>query len=119
MNARNLFAASCVALAAASVHAHVFLDRAEPRVGSQVNAAPAEVKLWFTEPLEGTSSTVTVTDGGGQRIDRADPHVDSANKRLLGVSLKNLVPGAYTVHWRAVSVDGHVTQGDFVFRVAD
>ena len=28
-----------------------------------------------------------------------------------------LAPGAYTVHWHAVSVDTHHTQGDFGFTV--
>jgi methionine-rich copper-binding protein CopC len=32
--------------------------------------------------------------------------------------LKPLTPGVYTVTWRAVSVDTHVTTGDFKFTVA-
>jgi methionine-rich copper-binding protein CopC len=43
--------------------------------------------------------------------------VDAADKLLLRVSLQDLPPGAYTVQWRAVSIDTHVTQGQFVFRV--
>jgi methionine-rich copper-binding protein CopC len=117
MKALRLLAAACLALTAAAAHAHAFLDHAEPRVGSQVQAAPAEVKLWFSEALEGAFSTATVTDAKGRRVDRADAHLDPASKRLLRVSLQELSPGAYTVHWRAVSIDTHVTQGDFVFRV--
>ncbi len=30
---------------------------------------------------------------------------------------KPLSPGVYTVHWHAVSVDTHHTQGDFQFTV--
>jgi hypothetical protein len=86
-------------------------------VGSQVPAAPAQVKLWFTEPLESVFSTVTVVDASGRRVDRADASVDGAEKTLLRVSLQDLEPGAYTVQWRAVSIDTHVTQGEFVFRV--
>jgi methionine-rich copper-binding protein CopC len=117
MNARQLFVAACVALAAAGAHAHAFLDHSDPRVGSQVPSAPAEVKLWFTEPLEGAFTSVAVTDASGRRVDRGDAQLDASNKTLLHVSLQALAPGAYTVHWRAVSVDTHVTQGDFVFRV--
>src|SRR2546430_7216017 len=36
----------------AGARAHAVLDRAEPRVGSTVRTAPADVKLWFTERLE-------------------------------------------------------------------
>lgn len=114
--ARTL-ALACAALAAASAHAHAFLDHAEPRVGATVATAPAEVQLWFSEALEGAFSTATVTDAGGHRVDRSDAHLDPGNKALLRVSLQPLAPGAYTVHWRAVSVDTHVTQGDFGFRV--
>jgi methionine-rich copper-binding protein CopC len=34
------------------------------------------------------------------------------------MSLKPLTQGVYTVTWRAVSVDTHVTTGDFKFTVA-
>lgn len=117
MNTRRLFLAVCMALASVAAHAHAFLDRADPRVGSQVQAAPAEVKLWFSEPLEGAFSTATVMDASGRRVDRGDAHLDTASRMLLHVSLQELGPGTYTVHWRAVSADTHVTQGDFVFRV--
>lgn len=116
MKTTRLLGIACLAMAAATADAHAFLDHAEPRVGSQVQTAPPEVKLWFTEALEGTFSTATVVDTNGRRVDRADAHLDSSDKVLLRVSLQPLAPGAYTVHWRAVSVDTHVTQGDFVFR---
>lgn len=114
---RRWIAGACLALLAIAAHAHAFLERADPRVGSQVQAVPAEVKLWFNEPLEIAFSTLTVLDASGRRVDRADAHLDADNKALLRVSLPPLAPGAYTVHWRAVSVDTHVTQGEFVFRV--
>lgn len=117
MNARTLSIAVCLAVASVAAQAHGFLQRADPRVGSHVDAAPAEVKLWFSEPLEGAFSTLSVTDAGGKRVDGADGHVDAANRRLLRASLQELVPGVYTVHWRAVGSDTHVTQGDFVFHV--
>lgn len=106
-----------MALLAVAAQAHAFLDHADPRVGSQVQAAPAEVKLWFSEPLEGAFSTLSVADASGRRVDRADAHLDANDKALLRVALPALAPGAYTVHWRAVSIDTHVTQGTFVFRV--
>jgi methionine-rich copper-binding protein CopC len=104
-------------LAPAAARAHGHLDHTEPRAGSQLASAPAEVKLWFSEALEAAFSTAVVTDANARRVDRADARVDAADKSVLRVPLQNLGPGAYTVHWRAVSVDTHVTQGDFVFRV--
>ena len=104
--------------AAAGARAHAFLDRAEPRVGSTLRTAPAEVKLWFTERLEPAFSSVQVVNEAGQRVDRADGAVDPSNSALLRTTLVPLSPGRYQVIWRVVSVDTHVTAGDFAFRLA-
>ena len=97
--------------------AHAFLDHSEPRVGATVRAAPTELKLWFTEEIEPAFSTVKVLDAQGMRVDKADARVDRADRALLRVSLEALGPGVYTVVWRVVSVDTHVTAGDFAFHV--
>jgi hypothetical protein len=98
--------------------AHAFLERADPRVGSTVRTPPAQVRLWFTGDLEPAFSTVQVINETGRRVDREDSRVDPATLTLLRISLPSLPPGAYTVIWRVLSVDSHVTQGEFTFRVA-
>jgi methionine-rich copper-binding protein CopC len=103
---------------AAAAGAHAFLARAEPRVGSTVRTQPAEVRLWFTERLEPAFSTVTVTDAAGQAVDTGDGRVDPAAPTVLRVSVPPLPPGRYTVRWRVLSVDTHVTEGTFQFTVA-
>ena len=45
-----------------------------------------------------------------------DATVD-ADGTLLQVSLPKLEPGRYRVTWRVLSVDTHVTEGDFTFEV--
>lgn len=102
---------------AARAGAHAFLDRAEPRVGSTVRSAPAEVRLWFTEELEPAFSTVRIVDEAGQQVDRRDAQVDVASRNVLRVSLPPLGPGTYKAIWRVLSVDTHVTEGDFTFRI--
>ena len=103
---------------AAVAGAHAFLDRAEPRVGSKVRTAPTQVRLWFTERIEPAFSSVRVLNEAGQRVDGADARVDPATPTLLQVSLGTLAPGTYRVVWRVLSVDTHVTQGDFTFTLA-
>jgi methionine-rich copper-binding protein CopC len=98
--------------------AHAFLDHATPAVGSAVHASPGELKLWFTQELEPAFSTVRVLDKSGTRVDKGNPKVDGADPTLLSVSLPRLAPGTYRVVWRALSVDTHVTEGDFTFDVA-
>src|SRR5919198_376582 len=86
--------------------------------GAAGTRAPAEVKLWFTERLEPAFSRVQVVNEAGARVDRADGAVDPSDRTLLRTTLVPLSPGRYTVIWRVVSVDTHVTEGDFAFRVA-
>ena len=107
-----LFAGASIA------EAHAFLERADPRVGSTVRTSPNQVRLWFTEQLEPAFSSVQVVSESGQRVDKGDPQVDPAAPKQLRISLSTLPPGTYKVIWRVLSVDTHVTEGNFTFRVA-
>ena len=100
-----------------AARAHAFLDHATPAVGSTVRSSPPEVKLWFTQELEPAFSSVRVEDAGGKQVDGNDAKVDAGDATLLGVSLPKLEPGRYRVRWRVLSVDTHVTEGDFTFDV--
>ena len=106
-------------LGAGVAWSHAFLERAEPRVGSTVKAAPSQVRAWFTEPLEPAFSTLEVVNQGGERVDRGPARVGAASPAMLQVPLKPLAPGTYRVKWRVLSVDTHVTEGDFTFRVGE
>ena len=97
--------------------AHAFLDHTQPAVGSQINSAPAQVKIWFTEKLEPALSKIQVFDASDQEVDKRDVKIDKSNAALLTVSLPGLKPGKYKVVWRAVSVDTHVTNGSFTFEL--
>lgn len=97
--------------------AHAFLDRAEPRVGAAVKAAPSHVRLWFTGALEGAYSRVQVLDDAGKRVDLGDSALETDSRNVLRVSLTALPPGRYKVRWRVLAIDSHVTEGDFTFRV--
>ena len=116
LNGIVVLAVLAAGIAAASGHA--FLDRANPAVGSTVRAPPGEVRLWFTQALEPAFSSVQVVSDGGQKVDRGDAQVDPADRTVLRVSLSPLAPGSYKVIWRVLSVDTHVTEGDYRFRVA-
>ena len=98
--------------------AHAFLDHADPKVGSTINHSPAELKIWFTQNLEPTFSSVQVQDAQGKdEVGKKDLHLDGKDKSLAIVSLPHLPPGTYTVIWHAVSVDTHRTQGRFKFTI--
>ena len=94
--------------------AHAALHHASPGAGSTVSESPREVTLTFTDTLEAAFSSADVTDSSGVRVDEGKSQV---NGNIMRIALKTLSPGSYRVHWRAVSVDTHKSEGDFTFKV--
>jgi hypothetical protein len=114
---RNIIAVTLLVLwpfGATVAQAHAFLDHAEPRVGSTVPTAPRELSLSFTQELEAAFSTVEVRDANGTRVDQGKARISAS---VMRVGLKALSPGTYKVHWHALSVDTHTTEGSFSFQV--
>ncbi len=113
----------CVAIflllvaASARLEAHAFLERADPGVGSSVHTSPSEVRIRFTENIEPAVSSIQVFDASGKEVDKHDLDLDRFDHALLHISLPQLRAGTYKVVWRVVSVDTHVTNGNFTFRV--
>ena len=101
-------------LAAGEASAHAMLDRAEPRVGNKVAAAPREVTLWFTQKLEPAFSTITVLDPAGKRVDTGKTRVSGSQ---MSISLRPGGSGTYRVKWHVLSTDTHTTDGSFTFQV--
>ena len=102
----------------ARVEAHAFLRDAEPGVGSTVQASPNDVRIRFTENIEPAFSSIQVFDASGKEVDKHDVHLDRSDRAMLHVSLPRLGAGIYKVVWRVVSVDTHVTNGNFTFRIS-
>jgi len=106
-----------VPAAAVLAEAHAKLARSAPPAGSTLRAAPPEVKLWFTESLEASFSAVHLFDGEHRRVDSAEGRVDAIDPALVRMTLPVIPPGRYTVVYRVVSVDSHVTAGELTFRI--
>src|SRR5438105_12776719 len=101
----------------ARLEAHAFLKDADPGVGSTIQTSSGEVRIRFTENIEPAVSSIQVFDASGKEMDKGDLHLDRSDHALLHVSLPQLGAGSYKVVWRVVSVDTHVTSGNFTFRV--
>ena len=104
---------------AAAAFAHAHLVRATPTEGGTVKSAPNEVVLKFNERLEPAFSSAVIRDSVGKQVDKADAHVDKADRTVVRVSLPPLDPGVYTVEWKAMSSDTHKINGNFTFRVGE
>jgi methionine-rich copper-binding protein CopC len=118
MMSRSIFLALWINLVVSGVAcAHAFIDHTDPAAGGKVQKSPNEVRIWFTEEIEPAFSSIKVLDASGKQIDKGDTRADHANRALLHLSLPPLKAGTYKVVWRVVSVDTHVTKGDFTFQV--
>jgi len=106
----------CCAAAFTAASAHAFLDHAEPRVGSKVEA-PTEIKIWFTEGIILPFSNIKLTNYAGKEVQEADKHLDPAHNNILIVSVPRLELGKFKVSWRVTAVDTHVTSGFYTFEV--
>ena len=109
----------CLALlfSASSAWANAFLDHAEPAVGSSVDVAPTEIKIWFTEELQAALSQIQLFDHHGKRVTQDHATVDAADPLLLSLPVPAMRPGKYRVTWRVMSVDRHMTVGTFFFAI--
>jgi methionine-rich copper-binding protein CopC len=97
--------------------AHSQLERTVPAAGSAVRASPERLTLWFSQKFEPAFTRVRVLDVNGKQVDNADAQVGGDDARQLSVSLPKLAPGTYRVHWRVLSTDTHVSEGQFAFDV--
>ena len=99
-------------------HAHAFLVRAVPAMGTTIAAAPARLILFYTEAVVPHFCQVTLRGPGGVAVPFGRPRPEAGHPRVLLVHLPHLVPGRYTVTWHAVARDTHRTEGRFAFTVA-
>src|SRR5690606_20789935 len=99
--------------------AHAFLERSEPGANDVLPEAPAEILMWFTEPLEPSYTGAQLFDVRGEPGDTPDAVVDPDDPYHLRLPLPgDLAPGTYTVAWRNISTaDGHPAEGFFAFTI--
>lgn len=100
--------------------AHAILLRSDPAQDSTIDAAPSQVRMWFTENLNPAFTTASVLAGGTLRVDTNHSHISSTDPTELDVSLQpDLKTAVYVVIWRTRSAaDGHVLSGSFLFTLA-
>jgi copper resistance protein C len=109
-------AALTFACASTAASAHAQLEKASPAVGSTV-ASASEIRLEFSEGVEPKFSKVSVAGPAGA-VSLGAAKTEPSNQAVLIVPIsKPLSAGVYKVHWQAVSVDTHHTQGTFEFTV--
>ena len=97
--------------------AHAHLKQSTPEAGSTVTT-PARIIAAFSEGLEPVFSTMAVSGEDGKSLDLGKATIDPGDDKTLVLPIAHaLAPGVYSVAWRALSKDGHKTQGTWTFTV--
>jgi copper transport protein len=88
----------------------------EPRcvTGVILPAAPADVRLTFSEPVQVIGSGVRVVSPSGAHVERGPARVEG---REVTMPVAARDKGTYVVSWRVVSGDTQPVRGSFVFSV--
>ena len=91
------------------------LVSADPAPNSTV-ASPMLIQLHFSEAIHKQSSSVELTDAGGNAVATMPMGAKDAKSVAL-MPNQQLGAGKYTLSWTAVSSDGHKMTGRFSFTV--
>jgi len=101
-----------------AVLAHAKYERSDPGRRSVVARSPSDIKIWFSEQLEPAYSTIVVKTKEGDSVTDEKAFVaDDGSGKLLILKLPKLEPGKYSVFYRVLSVDGHIVDSKFKFRI--
>ncbi|MGH9886616.1 MAG: copper resistance CopC family protein, partial [bacterium] len=86
----------------------------EPAAEVALALAPSAVRLRFSDAVEATSDSITVTGPAGTRVDGSGARVTD-DPAVVETTVEALSPGTYTVEWRVLSADGHPIHGSYRF----
>src|SRR5436190_5560406 len=105
---------SAALLITTSVLAHASPVKIDPPPNSVLDAAPAEIRMEFSEPLEAQFSKINLRDKDGNILNTPAAQIDPNDSTQMFMAPGKLPDGLYTVVWRALSVaDGHATLGSY------
>ena len=114
MSVTKWFTGAALFLLVATAHAHAHLTAAVPAEGS-AGKAPEHIVLTFSESARITALSL---QREGEEPRKLAPLPAEMAARIT-IPLPKLLPGKYTLSWRAVGDDGHVVPGTLHFTVLD
>jgi len=97
--------------------AHAIVVRTSPPQGGTAAGNIGKVDVWYDAGIRDSLAALAVISAGGERVDKRDAAIDSADAAHVSVSVNPLTPGKYTVRYRALSADGHLVSGAWDFEV--
>jgi copper transport protein len=111
-------AAGVVALAGSPAAAHANLVATNPSSGSELEEAPDEIRLRFTERVTLAPDGVVLRDSNGAEVSTEPAAVAPEDPAAVVLPVPADLPGgSYVVSFRVVSADSHPVAGAIVFGV--
>jgi methionine-rich copper-binding protein CopC len=111
-----------VLASARSASAHARLLSSTPSDHALLSRGPEAIELRFNEILDDDFNSIEVfsasaEEGKAKNLAAGPATVDVSDRTRLSAPLPRLEPGAYAVHWKVLSRDGHTARGRLTFRV--
>lgn len=97
--------------------AHAIVVRTSPPQSGVGGADIGKVEVWYDAGIRDAFAALAVVSAAGERVDKRDAAIDSADPAHVSVSVNRLSPGKYTARYRALSADGHLVSGAWEFEV--
>jgi len=101
----------------AIILAHAIVVRTSPAEGGVGAEDIGKVEVWYDAGIRDAFAALAVVSASGERVDKRDAAIDSADSSHVSVSVNRLNPGKYTARYRALSADGHLVSGAWEFEV--
>ncbi len=97
------------------LHAHAILLSAKPGLKAVVRGPDVPVLLRFNCRIDAKRSKLILIDPHGSQHELTIDGQTSPD--TLGTRATGLEHGSYTLQWRVLASDGHITRGDVPFNV--
>lgn len=116
----GLFLAVLLIATPLNAHAHVGIE-SDPPSGSRLDAAPKNIDLSFSEPVDPSMVHIKLTDASNQsEVPTATSGQEGVPRDTLSIApTEFMTEGSYTLSVRALGSDGHVVRSDTSFVIGD
>jgi hypothetical protein len=94
---------------------HATAQTSNPENGAVLTQSPTELVIQFGGAAKLVS--LTISTPGNEPVNVDISSATSVDGRV-SVEIEPLAPDSYTVSWRAMGLDGHVTSGKFEFSIS-
>ena len=101
----------------AAAYAHAIVLESSPRPGAVLARPPAQITLRFNSKIEKRFTRLTLATGNQPPAPVTAARDEPAAPDHLVIPIGSLAPGDYTLRYRVLAVDGHITEGALRFTV--